>query len=271
MIVEIVVGNLEEKRMKVAIFSDVHGNLTALEAVLADIVQQEPDHIVFAGDLCMFGARPSLCLQRLQAEKQILSVYGNTDEWIARPPEIDPDMDEKRKKQIQGVRDNAVWTRNQLSDTEFNWLKTFYFSLCLNPSGQAQDDLLIVHANPQDVMAAIFPTAEAQQARLGKISWTQSYDDLEPLMDGVAGGVVAFGHIHFPNVRHWGEVQLANISSVSLPADGDPRAKYGVLTWRDGRWHIEHRYVTYDLEAERQALTQIKPPDWERLAERLGV
>lgn len=256
--------------MKVAIFSDVHGNLTALEAVLADIAQQGPDQVIFAGDLCMFGARPSLCLQRLQAENQILSVYGNTDEWIAHPPEIDPEMDEKRKKQIQGVRDNAVWTRDQLSDAEFAWLQTFFFSLRLNPSGEAQADLLIVHANPQDVMAAIVPTAEVQQARLGKISWTQSYDDLEPLMVGVQGGVIAFGHIHFPNVRQWGEVQLANISSVSLPSDGDPRAKYGMLVWRDGRWHIEHQYVTYDLEAERKALAQIKPPDWERLAERLG-
>ena len=270
MIILAVDGGMEEKRMKVAIFSDVHGNLTALEAVLADIAYQAPDRVVFAGDLCMFGARPSRCVQRLQAENHIISVYGNTDEWIADPPTVDAEMTEKRQQQIQNVRDNAAWTRTRLSEAEFSWLQTFFFSLCLSPSSQAEDDLLIVHANPQDVMAPIFPTAEAQQARTGHVSSTQTNDDLAPLLAGVAGGVVAFGHIHFPNVRWWGDIQLANISSVSLPLDEDPRAKYGLLQWENGRWHIQHQYVTYDVEAERQALAQIKPPDWERLSDRLG-
>lgn len=256
--------------MKVAIFSDVHGNLTALEAVLADIEQQAPDRVIFAGDLCMFGARPLACVQRLQAASHILLVYGNTDEWIMQPPEIGPDMDEKRKASVEGVRENAAWTRAQLGDAELAWLQTFLFSVRLSPTPQAEDDLLIVHANPQDVMAAICPTADVQQTRIGKVSWAQSYDDLEPLMEDITAGVVAFGHLHFPNVRQWGEVQLANISSVSLPLDGDTRAKYGLLEWVDGRWQITHQYVEYDLAAERQALSQKKPPDWERLAETFG-
>jgi predicted phosphodiesterase len=71
--------------MRVAIFSDVHGNLTALEAVLADIKQQAPDLIFFAGDLCLSGARPSACLQRLRQEN-ISPIYGNTDEEISKRP-----------------------------------------------------------------------------------------------------------------------------------------------------------------------------------------
>ena len=72
--------------MRVAIFSDVHGNLSALEIVLADIERQAPDLIVFAGDLCLFGPRPAECL-RLVLERQLPSVIGNTDAHIQNPAE----------------------------------------------------------------------------------------------------------------------------------------------------------------------------------------
>jgi predicted phosphodiesterase len=67
--------------MRIAVFSDVHGNLTALEAVLADIDRQAVDATVFAGDLCLVGPRPAECL-RLAREQGITSIYGNTDDWV---------------------------------------------------------------------------------------------------------------------------------------------------------------------------------------------
>ena len=64
--------------MRVAVFSDVHGNLTALEAVLADIAAQAVDQIYFAGDLCLIGPRPAACLERVRSAN-IAAVYGNTN------------------------------------------------------------------------------------------------------------------------------------------------------------------------------------------------
>ena len=68
--------------MRVAIFSDVHGNLSGMEAVLADMERQRPDLVVFAGDLCLFGPRPAECW-RLLRERRIPAVIGNTDAWLA--------------------------------------------------------------------------------------------------------------------------------------------------------------------------------------------
>jgi hypothetical protein len=57
---------------------------------------------------------------------------------------------------------------------------------------------------------------------------------------------------------------------VSLPQDGDVRAKYGLFTWKNGnRWVIEHRYISYDIDAEVALLNRLKPPKWEVLTQRL--
>jgi predicted phosphodiesterase len=63
--------------MQVAIFSDVHGNLTAMQAVLADFERQRPDYTVFAGDLCLFGARPSDTLRLSRENRHILPLWKN--------------------------------------------------------------------------------------------------------------------------------------------------------------------------------------------------
>ena len=97
--------------MRVAVFSDVHGNLTALEAVLDDIAGQGVDTAVFAGDLCLVGPRPAECVARLQAWKG-LALYGNTDDWLLgrqTPPE-----------RLQAL---AAWTAGQLSGPQRAWLK----------------------------------------------------------------------------------------------------------------------------------------------------
>jgi len=117
--------------MRVAIFSDVHGNLSALEIVLADIERQAPDLIVFAGDLCLFGPRPAECL-RLVLERQLPSVIGNTDAWLAdtsQPPARHPEAIE--------------WTRDQLSPDELARLGRLPFALRVSPTARAGDDLLI--------------------------------------------------------------------------------------------------------------------------------
>ena len=197
--------------MRVAIFSDVHGNLSALEIVLADIERQSPDLIVFAGDLCLFGPRPAECL-RLVLERQLPSVIGNTDAWLAdasTPPEHHPEAIE--------------WTRGQLSPDELARLGGLPFALRLSPTARAADDLLIVHANPRDWTQIVFPPEAEQIERWGKVR--QSDAELKQLFGGLEAAVVAYGHLHIPSVRPWGDLTLVNVSSVSMPGDGDGRAR----------------------------------------------
>ncbi len=256
--------------MQIVIFSDVHGNLNALEAVLTAIDQQKPDMIVFAGDLCLMGARPSACIAHLQARKDILSIHGNTDLMIGNPLALPEDADEATQSRYQQFNAISDWTLAQLSEAEAAWLRGLPFSFRLSPTNDAADDLLIVHANPKDVERPILPTDEVQQERFGKVSRSQPDAALEPLLADVTAGVIVFGHVHLPSVRQWRDMKLANISSVSMPMDADVRAKYGMLTWANGRWAIEHRFVEYDLEGEKTAVKQARPPGWEEMVQRLA-
>jgi len=112
-------------------------------------------------------------------------------------------------------------------------------------------------------------------ALFGEVRHKQTDEDLASLLEGTEAAALAFGHLHVPNVRQWRGLTLANISSVSLPGDGDPRAKYGLLEWEKGQgWRVNHRYVAYDVSQEVEALGRIKPPKWERYArwlEQAGV
>lgn len=256
--------------MRIAIYSDVHGNLTALQTVLADIKKQAPDLIAFAGDLCLMGARPKACLELAKAETNIF-VYGNTDEYIHTPQEPPEDADEAQRQRWQTFNELAAWTRAQLGPKNVSWLQRLPFSQRISPTAVSSNDLLIVHANPQDVNAPIFPTAEFQQETFGEIKMAQTDEDLRPLLANTSAGIIAFGHIHIPNVRRWGEMILANISSVNLPGDGDARAKYGLLTWDKATgWMVEKRLVAYNRRQEREMISFIKPPGWEGLLKQMS-
>lgn len=238
--------------MRVAVFSDVHGNLTALEAVMADIEHQGVDTAVFAGDLCFLGPRPAACLQ-LVRDRGIAAVYGNTDEWLVG-----------RQQPPEPRRAMADWTREQLGEGERAWLDALPFAIRHQRNDNPADALHIVHANPRDVNQIIFPP-EQEQLTYYKQKIRQPDSELEPLLAGLEAAVLAFGHLHIPSVRTWGNLQLANISSVNSPGDGDPRAKYGLFSWRGGKWELELRRVEYDIAAEVSAYEERRPPGWETI------
>lgn len=255
--------------MRIALFSDVHGNLTALEAVLADIKKQSPDLTIFAGDLCLFGAHPAECIARLQQE-EFSFIRGNTDEALSNQPLLSRHIEAEKKERRQDIDNIVEWTWSQLNAEQRAWLQALPEQRRISPTPHPKDDLYVVHANPQDTTQPIYPTAEKQQAIYGEIKQPDDDPDLRHLLQDLICGILAFGHIHIPNIRYWQDIVLANISSVSLAQDGDQRAKYGLLTWRnnDG-WQINHQYVTYDLDAELDLLAEKQPPGWESLAQRL--
>lgn len=255
--------------MRIAIFSDVHGNLTALDAVLADIARQAPDWTVFAGDLCVLGGRPAACLDRVR-ETADFCVYGNTDEWLHTPPPIPDGISDEVRQSYLTFHELLQWTRDQLGDVALGWLSRLPFSGRISPMAVSTQDIVIAHANPIDVLQPIFPSAADQKAMIGMVKKEQPDAEIEVLFAGFKAAVFAFGHVHMPNTRHLGRLLLANISSVSLPQDGDRRAKYGLLTWENGSgWTVEQRRVEYNLQQEGDVLTQKQPPDWENLRRRL--
>lgn len=235
--------------MRLAILSDIHGNLTALEAVLADIDARGPfDALGVAGDLCEWGPQPRDVLRRVRALGCPV-VQGNTDRnlTIADPAEL----------RAMGKSENAIaglaWTRAQIGDDGTAYLAALPFAHTFSgPDGQ---DVLMVHATPTDQEAHLAPDAPPEE--------------VERLIGDTTAAVVAFGHLHIPYVRtitiysrsgasgdarahSRAPLLLVDVASVGHPRDGNRDAAYATLEW-DGAWRATIHRVHYDLDATAAA------------------
>jgi predicted phosphodiesterase len=209
--------------MRLALFSDIHGNVRGLDACLEDLrAQGGADTIVGVGDYCMDGARPREVLERLR-EIGARCLRGNTDRYVSDVTTFPATAD--------GEGQELAWQRKQLGSEWLAWLAALPFSLRF---GEGDDALLAVHANPKTDDDHIWPDA----------------DDafLERMLDGVNERTIAFGHLHLPYARSWRGRLLVNVASAGLPKDGDPRAGYAILTQRPGGWEVKHRRVAFEVE-----------------------
>lgn len=217
--------------MRIAIISDIHGNLTALEAVLQDLERQPPvDQLIVAGDLCLNGPHPREALERVRALGCPV-IQGNTDLEIVTQA---PQKGEKK-------RTTVGWTREQVGADGIAYLESLPFSHRI--SNSQGSDILIVHANPLNLEDAIFPNSSdaALQLLLGEVD------------TGV--GALAFGHLHIAYTRSWRHLLLVDVGSCGLPRDEDHRAAYAMLDWQDNGWQAEIRRVPYDVQ---EVVKQIK-------------
>ncbi len=211
--------------MRIAIISDIHGNQVALEAVLQDFERQPAvDHLVIAGDLCLNGPCPREVLETVRGLNCPV-LQGNVDFEV-----VDVARGKGEKK-----RNTAAWTREQIGQEGIDYLASLLHShRVANSHGE---DLLIVHANPQNLEDAIFPNA--------------SDSDLERLLGGLDDGIgaIAFGHLHIAYTRRWRRLFLVDVGSCGLPRDEDLRASYAILSWQANSWMAEIRRVAYDVQA----------------------
>jgi putative phosphoesterase len=221
--------------MRVAVVSDIHGNLTALDAVIADLKTLSPDLIVHGGDLLGSGARQAEVVDRIRALNWP-GVRGNTDEMLWNP---DRAAEHLRAPALQRVREivsrHIAATVDAIGDERLNWLRTL-------PALWSENSLTVVHASPDDVWRS--PSADA------------SDEELVNTYGALGSRRVVYGHIHRAYVRRLPSFTLANSGSVSLSYDGDPRSAY-VLVDDD---QITIRRVDYDIEREVTMLFEMQYP-----------
>ena len=228
--------------MRVAIVSDIHGNLSAFESVLADINQVAPDIVLHAGDLADGGSSPVEIIDRIR-DLGWQGVTGNGDEMLWRPQSLeDYAAQSASPSQLwKCVREMAAATRTLLGHERLSWLSQL-------PMAAIQDGFAIVHATPQSCWKA--PPQSTSDEELNQI-----YGSLE-------ARIVVFGHTHLPLIRTMsGNLKLLiNAGSVGLPFNGDPRASYLLL---DEGTPVTRR-VEYNIERELQALSSCSLPhaDW---------
>jgi predicted phosphodiesterase len=196
----------------IAILYDVHGNLPALEAVLADARAAGAERFVLGGDYALFGPWPQETVELLR-ELDADPLRGNGERWTAHPADAPQD------EVVQGAISAC---RELLGDSVCAELAALPFDLC-------RDSTRYVHASPVSDVRSFGPEHD---------------DSEEEMLEGVLETRLVFGHTHLPFKRHAkAGIELVNPGSVGMPFDGDPRASYALMA--DGG-EIEHRRVTYD-------------------------
>jgi diadenosine tetraphosphatase ApaH/serine/threonine PP2A family protein phosphatase len=200
-----------------ALLYDVHGNLPALEAVIAHA--GDVDRFILGGDYALFGGWPRETVERLRALPDALWIRGNGERWTAEPdhPTHPGAVDAAREALgAQLVRDLAAL-----------------------PMTAGREDTLFCHASPASDVHSFAP---------------EPGDDDAGLLADVTAGRLVFGHTHVPFRRAVDAIELVNPGSVGMPLDGDTRAAYAVVH-EDGR--IEHRRVGYDHEASAARVREL--------------
>jgi predicted phosphodiesterase len=226
--------------MRIAVVSDIHGNRTAFEAVLADLQQTAPDAIFHGGDLSDAGSGSIEIVDQIRSLGW-KGVAGNTDQMLALPETFESfaNRSPKLASLWDVLREMAAATRELLGKERLDWLRNL-------PLIHVHDPIAIVHAIPGDTWSA--PSSQASDEEL-----VSRYSSLNQ-------PIAIYGHIHQPFVRTAGSLTVANSGSVGLPYDGDRRASYLLID----DFRVQIRRVEYDLAKELQALRDSGIPhaDW---------
>ncbi|MCS6871777.1 MAG: metallophosphoesterase family protein [Anaerolineae bacterium] len=242
--------------MRLAMLSDIHGNLHALEAVLADLkAYAAPDQIWVLGDLCLMGAHPAECLQRIRDLPNVKVISGNTDRRLVTGQRgaVRPKNAEEWASFAEWLtqRDQCHnWTVSCLSYADFEYLINLPAEIELHVPNYGW--LLGYHGAPGNDEANLLPDTPADEV-------------LDHFLDR-EGRFGVGGHTHIPMDRELGMWRVVNVGSVGMPKD-DPRPCYAIATFENGTAHVEIRRVTYDIEAMLRALEQSSNPAWQWAAE----
>ncbi len=240
--------------MRIAVFSDIHGNPYACRAVLRAIeLDGSFDQVIAAGDLSLGGSDPAGCIDLIR-QAGARAVYGNTDHYLFAP-EVPPG-DELHLKKWDEILADVRWALPRLGKDRLTWLAELPFQISISADQSPAQDLLVVHANPKDIELMILPPQEEQPGLFGGIRQPDDDAHLLAALDGVPQQTIAFGHLHYTSERRLGSRRLINVAPASLPAysPDDPRARYTVFTWAEDGWDVQRRYVDYDFRLEVDAL-----------------
>jgi putative phosphoesterase len=223
--------------MRIAIISDIHGNLPALEAVLPDVMKQRPDKVYCLGDLVGYGAAPNEVTERIWTEG-IPTIMGNYDDGVGF------DRDEcgcaYRDPVDQELGDRSLkWTRAQTTAKNKGYLRSLLKELRFEADGKR---VLLVHGSPRKMNEYLFED--------------RALSSFQRLAASSNADIIAFGHTHKPYQKLVDGVLFVNAGSVGKPKDLDWRACYVIL---DAGAVTFHR-VNYDAAKAAAAIRATELP-----------
>lgn len=228
--------------MRVALISDIHGNLAALQAVLADIKRNGVDQVVFLGDAATLGPQPKPVVDLLRT-LNCPCIKGNHDAYVVNLPQFLQD------NHAAWAKETIAWCVAQLSADDLAFLASFCptWHLALD-ADKPEMGLLCFHGSPHsfdDLLLAVTPAAEVDR-----------------LLAGQSAAVLAGGHTHLQMMRRHRRQVIINVGSVGLPMlempfTGEPRflpyAEYALIDYQASRLGVTLRQVPYDCEQTKAA------------------
>ena len=238
--------------MKIAILSDIHGNLVALKAVLQDIERRKVDQGVYLGDLAATGPQPCEVIELIQTMKWPC-VMGNTDETLAKniPDQLEqsemPEEDQRRTLELD------EWTRKQLKNSHREYLSTFRPRIMFTPENGPT--FMCYHGSPRSNHERIFATTPD--------------GELTKYLEGCDADIFAGGHTHMQMFRRFRSSVIVNPGSVGLPFQEDSSgrirmpayAEYAIVSFTRKPFSLEFVSVPYSLGDLERAVRNSGLPD----------
>lgn len=219
--------------MRSGVCADIHGNLAALAAVVADGQANGVDSWICLGDVAFRGPQPAECLEMVAQLPGLVQIAGNTDLWLSTgfPPELKVPLE--RRQYLETYR---KWGRQRLSEPQLAALRGLPLT---HQQRYGSDAVLFTHASPRSTEDWI--PADA------------AIDAFRPLWEGHEAAAVCSGHIHVPYLRRVNGRLLINAGSTGHPTDGDNRASYVIISDESGAASVQFRRVRYDVAATAAA------------------
>ncbi|HRT26463.1 MAG TPA: metallophosphoesterase family protein [Candidatus Saccharicenans sp.] len=246
--------------MKIAFFSDLHGNLAALQAVLEDIDRREVDMAFCGGDLVGYGAFPNEVIDLLRLRHWPV-IMGNYDQGVGQDADDCGCAYRDEVSRALGQR-SIAWTKKRVTAGNKAYLRNLPTKIGLVINGKK---ILMVHGSPRRINEYLFEDRPVSA--------------VARLFQAEEAEVIICGHTHLPYIRGMiveesretgagpagqtstrllpgGHFILINGGSVGKPKDGDPRASYALIDYQDGNWQNEIIRVGYDVETMARAIEQ---------------
>ena len=236
--------------MKLALISDIHANLPALDAVLRDVGRRKVDATYHLGDLVGYAPWPNEVVEIIEREG-IPGVAGNYDSTVATDyKHCGCRYEDPRQEELSHV--SYGWTREHVTEETKRSLAALPFRIDVRALGGhiAGPTLTLIHGN--QTLNTVYVTEDRPDDFLRRMGSS---------IGARSGDLVAFGHTHLPFHRTVDGVHFVNTGSVGRPKDGDPRAGYVLLAFGQGDPNVEFVRVEYDVKEAAAAIRASELPE----------
>ncbi len=224
--------------MKIAVISDIHGNMDALEAVMKDIQSKNCEKIFVLGDYAMAGPEPYAVIDyfaKHQFDSEYKMIQGNTDAMLANYTDDEYEYLKKKSPVMAEALKHDFFGINYI---QRSFLQSLPIQLEVDEEGVK---ILLVHGSPRKNNEDILPDTPIEE--------------VEKMLANVDADVVLCGHTHIPcGFQTRNKKTVVNAGSVGRPFTPDPKSCYLIMDIEHGRYAFEHRFVAYNKERAAQKL-----------------